>query len=124
MTSLKEELTDPRYLGMTDEEAAVDLNTLRIFRNRTSMTGLEVAYEIDEAEYAALTNSQKSQVLTLTLSESLDPFGLAAHVIKDIFPASTTLTNLAAARIEQISRAVELGIRSPIHRNHIHAART
>ena len=43
--------------------------------------------------------------------DDLDPFGLAEQVVKDIFGgASGTVTALAAARVEVVSRATEIGI--------------
>ena len=64
-----------------------------------------------EAEYDALSADKKAQFLGLTSSDDLDPFGLDANVIKDIFGVgSATVTALAAARIEIVSRSVELGL--------------
>ncbi len=120
--TLKTELADSRYVGMTDDEAAADLNTPRIARNRTSMSGREVAAGIDNGEYDALSDVRKSQVLALIASDNIDPFGFAANVVKDIFGAGTTLTNLAAARVEQISRATELGL-STVKVGHVEEAR-
>ena len=114
MSALKDELAnDPLgrdYASMSDEELVADLNTPRIPRNRTSMSGREVAAEIDNGEYDALRDVQKSHVLALIGSDNLDPFGLAANVIKDIFTTgSATLSNLAAVRVEMISRTTEIG---------------
>ena len=115
MEILKTELsTDPLsrgYASMSDEEAATDLNTLNISRNRTSMTGREVADEIVDAEYDVLSEDEKTQVLALVASDTLDPFGFGANVIKDIFGVgSDTVAALASARVETISRATELGL--------------
>ncbi len=115
MTVLSDELTnDPLgrgYSAMTDQEVVDSLNAVDRPRDRTSMSGREVAAGIDNAEYDALGDVQKSQVLALVASDDLDPFGLAANVIKDIFTAgSATVLALAAARVETVSRAVELGL--------------
>ena len=92
-----------------DKEAAAQLNALNISHNRTSMTGREVADEIVAADYDALTEDNKTKVLALIASDTLDPFGFGANVIKNIFGAgSDTLAALAIARVETISRAVEL----------------
>jgi len=105
--------TDPLglgYAGMTDQQVADSLNTVNRPRNRTSMTGREVQDEVVDAEYDLLTDEKKSQFLALTASADLDPFGLGANVVKDIFGAvATTTTNLATARVETVSRAVEIG---------------
>ena len=129
MTSLREEIIgDPEgigYAGMSGDEIVVSINALVRPRNRTSMTGREVRAAVDNEEYDALLDPQKSQFLSLVGSDDLDPFGLPANVIKDIFTAgSTTVTALAAARIELISRAVEIGIRSPVRISHVIAARS
>jgi len=105
--------TDPLglgYSGMTDQQIADSLNTVNRPRNRTSMSGREIQDEVVDAEYDVLTDEKKSQFLALTASADLDPFGLGANVIKDIFTGgSTTSTNLGVARVETISRAVEIG---------------
>lgn len=91
--------------------AASQLNAVNINRNRTSMTGREVADEIADVDYDALTEEGKTKILALVASDSLDPFGFGANVMKDIFGAgSDTLAALALARVETISRAVELGL--------------
>jgi hypothetical protein len=97
--------------SMDAKEAADQLNALNISRNRTSMTGREVADEIVNADYDALTDENKTKVLALVASDTLDPFGFGANVVKDIFgTGSATLSALATARTETISRAAELGL--------------
>ena len=129
MADLKTELADDPlgrgYSAMTDQEAANDLNTSYRTRNRTSMSGREVRAEVVDAEYDALTDAKKEQFLALTASDDLDPFGLAANVIKGIFgPGSTTRSNLAIGRVESITRTVELILRSPMRRSYVTAARS
>jgi hypothetical protein len=41
---------------------------------------------------------------------NINPFGIEADLMQDIFGASTTITALQAARKENISRAEELGL--------------
>ncbi len=127
MDALQTELTvdeeNRDYSSMTDQQAADDLNSLWRTRNRTSMSGRQVKTEVVDAEYDALTPDKKAQFLALTASDDLDPFGLGANVIKDIFGAgSATLTALQAARIESISRATELGL-GVVTRSHVEVAR-
>lgn len=99
------------YSGMTTQQLVDSLNTKNRSRNRTGMTGREVANEVVNSEYDALTDTKKNQFLSLIASEDLDPFGLAANVVKDVFgTGSTTVADLATARVETISRAEELGI--------------
>lgn len=110
-------LTDPlvrNYAGMTHKQALADIYALVRQRNRTSMSGRDVANEVVSSQYDALTNTKKSQFLSLIGSNDLDPFGLAVTVVKDIFGAgSTTVNNLATARVETVSRVVELDLGSP-----------
>lgn len=98
------------YSGMTDQQFADSMNTADRDRNRTSMSGSEVLQAVDAAEYAALTVTDQQVFWGLLGIGELDPFGVEAQVVQDIFGASTTVTNLAAARVEQISRAEELGL--------------
>ena len=112
---LKDEvINDPLgigYAAMTAVQVADSLNAPTRNRNRTSMTGREVADEVVDAEYDALTDVKKSQFLSLMAGENLDPFGLPANVIKDVFGAgSATVLALATARVEVVSRAKELGL--------------
>lgn len=88
-------------------QAAAEFHVENIVRNRTSMTGREVAAEIVDAEYDALTDAKKTQILALTAHADIDPYGFAANVIKDVFGGlSATVTALAAARTETASQAV------------------
>ncbi len=133
---LKDELAlDPLgrgYAGMTDEEAAADLNTSYRTRNRTNMTGDEIFQATDSVEFAGLGSGQGNSVddqghwLAFCGREFIDPFANAnVAFVTDIFQAgSVTLTNLQALRVESITRAVELGIRSPARRAHVEAARS
>ncbi len=121
--ALKDELAnDPLargYLGMTNEEAATDLNTSYRTRNRTSMTGDEIAQAADPAEFNGLddgsannTADVKGHWLALCGRETIDPFAAAnVQLVVAIFGGgSTTVANLNAARVESITRAVELSL--------------
>jgi len=115
---LKTEVTtDPlgrNYVGMTDAQVLADLQALTRNRNKTAMSGREVAAEVIDAAYDTLSDVQKSQFLALVSSDDLDPFGMGANVIKDLFGAgSTTVNNLTTARVETINRLVELDLGSP-----------
>ena len=134
---LKDELAnDPLvrgYAGMTDQAAADDLNTSYRTRDRTSMTGDEIAQQADTAEQAGLDNGAVNNTadvlshwLALCARATVDPFATAnVQLVISIFgAASTSVTNLQTARVESITRAVELGIRSPARRAHVEAARS
>jgi hypothetical protein len=122
---LHDELTlDPLargYAGMTHVEAAADLNTVYRTRNRTAMSGSEIFENTDPAEFAALpegadvagkaTRNKKMEWLSFCGIDSVDPFGPAAQFVINVFGSgSTTVSNLAVARVETISRAEELGL--------------
>ena len=120
---LKDELlNDPLargYSGMTDAQVADDLNTAYRSRNRTSMTGDEIAQQADPTEYAALddgsannTPDTKGHWLALCGRETIDPIAAAnVQLVTAIFGGgSVTVTNLQAARVEPITRAQELGL--------------
>ena len=138
MAGLKDELAnDPLvrgYSGMTDQQAADDLNTSYRSRNRASMSGDEIAQAADPAEFDALddgsannTPDTKGHWLALCGREAIDPFATAnVELVNSIFGnPSTTRTNLIAARVESITRAEELpGVRSPARRSHVEAARS
>lgn len=112
MTLADELSQDPEglgYAGKTPVEQAVLINAVNRSRDRVSMSGREVAAEIVDAEYDPLSAVVKAHVLALVAGDDLDPFGFAADRIKEIFPGSVTLANLAVARVELISRAQELG---------------
>jgi hypothetical protein len=87
--------------------AAAQLHAENIVRNRTSMTGREVAAEIVDAEYDALTDAKKAQIIALTAHGDIDPFGFAANVVKNVFGVdSETVAALAVARVEMVSQAL------------------
>jgi len=107
------------YSTMTDQEAADDLNTEYRSRNRTSMSGDEIAQQAVPAAFDALddgaannTADVKSHWLALCGRSSIDPFATAnVQLVISIFGAgSQTVINLNTARVEAISRAIELGL--------------
>ncbi len=128
MADLREELsTDPLargYGGMSDQEAADDLNTEYRSRNRSSMTSTEVWQSIDVAELRLLADGDRDLVMAVLQFASIDPFGNEATLFTTLFGGgSATVTALQIARIEAISRAKELGLRTPVRAGHVEAAR-
>ncbi len=132
---LKDELAnDPlarSYAGMTDEEAAADLNTSYRTRNRTSMTGDEVFQVTDPGEFNGLGSGQgnssddQGHWLAFCGRAEIDPFATAnVQLVIAIFggAGATTVINLNAARVESIMRADELGL-SKVKPGHIQDAR-
>ena len=99
------------YAGMTDAEAAVDLNTEYRERNRTSMSGSEIVNAVDVSEWTGLSDTQRRTVWDIVHMGDVNPFGVEATLLIGVFgPESTTIGNLAVARKESISRATELGL--------------
>jgi hypothetical protein len=101
-----EELPTP----MSDEEVAADMNAVYRTRNRTSMTASEVFNACDETEFDALSPEEEALVWNILHLGALNPFGLEAIKFQAIFGASTTITTLQSLRVEDVSRAVELGL--------------
>ena len=105
--------TDPLgrgYSGMGDAALLTSLNTANRSRNRTEMTGREVKAQVNATEYNALSDAKKQQMIELVKRDDLDLFGIDRDILIDIFGGgSTTVSNLASARVELISRGVEIG---------------
>jgi hypothetical protein len=126
---LADELThDPLgrgYAGMSDEQAAVNLNTVDRTRQRDTVLGHEIFNATDHTEYAALADAQKDRWLALC---AIDIINIASGVAKaleaEIFgPGTTTRDNLLALKTENISRATELGL-GTVKVGHVQMARS
>lgn len=99
------------YAAMSDAAAAADLNTVYRTRDKTSMTGSEILNAINAGEWTALTDGQRQIVWNILHLDTLNPFGVEATLLVAVFGGgSATITALAAARKENISRAAELGL--------------
>lgn len=112
---LKTEITtDPLtrgYSGMSDEAAAVDLNTVYRTRNKAIMTATEIFNAVDKTELSNLSVAKEQRMYRLLSFGELNPFGLEVDVFIDIFGAgSTTITTLQVLRKDDVSRGIELGI--------------
>ncbi len=133
--ALKDELAgDPLvrgYSGMTDEEAAADLNTSYRTRNRTSMSGDEIFQATDPGEFNALltgsgnTADDQGHWLAFCGRDTVDPFATAnVQLVISIFGGgSTSVSNLNAARVESITRGEELGL-GLVKIGHVNVARS
>ena len=98
------------YSGMTDQLVADSLLDKTRERNRESMTRQEIYEKIEPSALDGLTNLELAQI-NLALSDAVDPFGNAVQVFKNVFgDPSATVTALAAARKESISRLTEIGL--------------
>jgi len=91
--------------------AANQLNLVNRIRNRVSVTGKEVKDQIVTADWVSRSDAQKSVLLSLFARDDLDPFGIDADIFTDamIGAAGTSVADLATYRVEDVSRAVELG---------------
>ncbi len=113
------------YSGMTDQQVADSLNIVNRERNRTSMTGTEILNQVDAAEWAGLTDVQQRTVWDIVHLGEVNPFGIEAALLTDVFTAeSTTITALKAARTIAVSRATEIGLGvSTVYAGHVQNAR-
>jgi len=109
--TLKQELDLPAYDSLSDADATSLLNTVDILRNLPSINGSILLEAQDAADYIGLSDSKKTQWLSLCALSSIDPFGAAVDAAIDIWGVGTsTITNLNSIRRETISRATELGL--------------
>lgn len=91
--------------------AAGQLNAVNRTTNKTSMSGSEVLNAVDAGEWGALDAAGKQTVWDIVHLGTVDPFGVEATLMTGVFgPPSATITALAAARKNNVSRAVELGL--------------
>lgn len=109
-TELTADMEARGYVGMEDEAAAADMNEVYRTRDLASLTGSQVFNAIDKAEFNGKTDAQKQQIWDILHLGTINPFGIEAAMMIDIFGDSTTITNLQAIRKENISRGVELGV--------------
>lgn len=101
------------YSGMTDAEVVDSLmNNLDRQPPNGSISGSTLLRHVVQAEYDGLSAAKQNQVLALAGVESLDPWGVGAGIVVDIFGAgSNTVQALASYRDTLlISRAQELGL--------------
>jgi hypothetical protein len=100
------------YAGMSDAAAAADLNTAYRTRNLERMTSSQIFQAVDMTEWGALEVAEQDKITKILNWGELNPFGKEAQVFINVFGGgSNTLSALAAARVEAISRAQELGWR-------------
>jgi len=114
--TLKNELTDDPlgrgYAGMTDQQAATDLNTAYCEVTRERVETWEVIEATVASEWAALTANEKERYSTFIAAGVLNPSGAnTKSAFAAMFGAGTqTRANLLALSVETISRADELEI--------------
>lgn len=111
LEKLRTELLLPKYSGMSDQEAADDLNRKVISVDRTSVPSIEVIESIEPAAYP--TDARMQSYLSSLLSQDTVPLDSPniRNALKAIFSGETaTLAALAALQKVKISRAEEIGI--------------
>lgn len=109
--------TDPLsrgYAGMTDAEIAESLNTADRTITRDTLGSAEIYEQIVVSEFQALTDGEKTlvrDILGLGGNIQVGPGTKARTVLINVFGAgSQTITDLAAALEQTVSRAAELDL--------------
>lgn len=101
--------TDPDvhgYTGMTDAEVVTSLLTETKSRNVLSMSGTDVAQNIDSTDWSGLNDGEKNQVIGICGWSAVNPWGKEADIFLSIFGGgSATIVALNAARVETVSEA-------------------
>lgn len=107
-----------------DTLAAGELNAVNRTTNKAVVTGDELFTATDGTEFAALTD-HKRELWVGFCSKDVDPFASAnIAFVQWIFGAgSTTVSTLATVRVNNVSRATELGL-GEVDAGHIQYART
>ena len=126
---LKTELdTDPLargYSEMSDQEVVDSLIAVNRSRNRESLTGSEMLNAINAGEWGTRTAEQKQTVWDIVHVGTINPWGVEATMLTAAFAGSggATLAALGAARVESVSRAVEIGVGQTIKPGHVQIVR-
>ena len=114
----------PEYLALSDIDAATALNTVNLKYDLESLKGYQLINAQDDTEYIALSDAKKAQWLSLCALETIDPFGTAVDVVKDIWGSgSMTVSNLNLLRRETVSRAARNGL-PEVNAENVRYART
>lgn len=127
IAALKAELIaghpDTGAYSTDDPTATVELNAINRTRPLTSLTGSQVLNTMVLADFDSLTASDQARAWNIVHLGAVDPYGIENDMMEGIFgAASATMTAFHAARIEPVSRAVEIGIGS-VKTGHVEEAR-
>ena len=97
---------------MTDQEAADDLNTVYRTLPVDTVPGSDIFNNTDDVEYGALTAEEQNRWVNMCGVETVDvASGVAKSLEAELFgPGTDTRTNLAALKMRDVSRGVELGL--------------
>ena len=109
-----EVLDDPigrGYSAMSHQEVIDSIYTKDRPRDRTSMTASEVFNTFDISEFNLLADADQQKILNVLAFGTVNPFGKEQQLFVGVFGiGSTTIANLAEARVEMIHRVAELGL--------------
>ena len=124
---LRTELTDDPlgrgYEALLSEAVAANMNAIDRTTKKTIMEATEVFNAIDETEFNALSVDNQNRIWNVLHMGAINPFGLEASLFTNAFGgASATITALQAARKNNVSRGVELGL-GIVRAGHIEEAR-
>jgi len=112
------------YSGMTNLEATDSLNDSAISVDKSSVSTKDVLDIIDSVALLALTGDAATRVWGILAMDNVDPFGIAADIFVDAFGVgSATIIALSALRVENISRAKQLGYPGIVKEGHVEMAR-
>ncbi len=93
-----------------DAIAAGQLNAVNRTTNKASMSGSEVFNAINLTEWNALLGDDQQLVWDVVHLGTVNPFGVEQTLMVGVFGGgSATITALKAARVNNVSRATELG---------------
>ncbi len=95
-----EDVSDPKYVAMSDQEVADSYNAKTETRTRTAINSGTLHEQVDRPEFDALPAGKKEAVRELYSlgSFAVQPGSKAREVLDDAFPAgSKTRTSLLAA---------------------------
>jgi len=111
------------YSGMSNAEAAADLNTEYRTQHKATLTSDEMFTKTDATEFSNLTD-HKQDLWVGFCGHDIDPWdSVNVSFVKWIFGnQSTTVSNLGGARTDSISRAAELGL-GTVKPGHVQNAR-
>jgi hypothetical protein len=114
------------YSGMTDQEAADDLNTVYRTRPRSTMNGDEIFAATDNAEFVGLTDHKQQLWVSFTSKDIINAYDATnINFVDYIFgPGSDTKTTLAGIRAVDISRSTEIELGKDPNAGHVQYART
>ena len=113
--------------SVDDATAAAEISAPNISKVKGVMTGAEMFAATVPADFAGLTAAKKSEWLSFCGIENHNPEnnGTAHLFVQYIFGTSDTLTALAIARRDLISRVAEMGFgRNELTADHIAHARS